>query len=152
MKNFEVYKDYISKHGTNTMAIKNGEATNCVGIQCSECLFKTVNECKKRKGQWLYEEYQKPKVKIPLATKFVLESLDDKWNWIVRDKDNNVICFENKPAKGKIIWVNNVMGGRLISNLTYILKNDMFNFLSWEDKEPTNIKELLENCEVINDE
>ena len=27
-----------------------------------------------------------------------------------------------------------------------------FDFIKWEDEEPTNIKELLENCEVIDDE
>ena len=31
-------------------------------------------------------------------------------------------------------------------------KKEIFDFLSWKDEEPTNIKELLENCEVIEDE
>lgn len=31
-------------------------------------------------------------------------------------------------------------------------EKELFNFLSWEDEEPTNIKELLENCEVVDNE
>lgn len=149
MKNFEAYKDYISKYGTNTMAIKNGEATNCVGIQCSECLFKPANECKKRRGQWLYEEYKKPKVKISKATKVILESFDKRWKWITRDADKVVYLYEDEPYKVPTIWERE--SGDL-ENITNIFGINSFDFLSWENEEPTNIKELLENCEVVDDE
>lgn len=152
MKNFEAYKDYISKRGTNVMAIKNGEAIDCVGTPCEECLFESPNECNKRKGKWLYEEYKKPKIKIPLATKVILESLDEKWKWIAKDEDKVVHCYENKPKKSSSFpqWRVDGLGG--IISFRNCLKKEVFDFLSWEDEEPINIKELLENCEVVEDE
>lgn len=148
MKNFEAYKDYISKYGTNPMAIKNGKAIKCTEIQCDKCIFKPVIECTEKKGQWLYEEYQKPKIKIPLATKAVLENLDERWEWIAKDKDG-LFIFSTKPTKGKSIWKITGFGNVKFKEISNIFKCNLFDFLSWEDEEPTNIKELLENCEVI---
>ena len=57
-----------------------------------------------------------------------------------------------KPKKDKETkqWCNGNRG------TTYrfedVFKKELFDFLSWEDEKPTNIKELLENCEVIEDE
>lgn len=151
MKNFEAYKDYISIRGTDAMAIKNGEAIDCKGTPCEECLFKLANECVKRKGQWLYEEYKKPKIKIPLATKIILENLKDNWKWIAKDQQEHVKCFNEKPQKysWQMAWESDNKEHRY---LTGIFDNNLFDFLSWDDEEPTNIKELLENCEVIDDE
>lgn len=152
MKNFEAYEDEIRLYGCNFARRVDNTLTQCAQLGCEKCKFgynfSKGLHCGYMKAEWLYEEYKKSKVKITLTTKAILESLNDNWNWIVRDKNNDVICFENKPVKGKMIWVNNVMGGK-IHNLTYILKSNPFEFLSWEDEEPTNIKELLENCEVI---
>lgn len=44
------------------------------------------------------------------------------------------------------------MVGVILLALEMFSKKEIFDFLSWEDEEPTNIKELLENCEVIDDE
>lgn len=77
-----------------------------------------------------------PKAKIPLATKYFLESLNDKYKWIAKDEKGTVWCYKFKPEK--YTQDNN--------------KKELFDFLSWEDEKPTNIKELLENCEVIEDE
>lgn len=33
-----------------------------------------------------------------------------------------------------------------------MLSKEIFDFLSWEDEEPTLIQNILENCEVIEDE
>ena len=34
----------------------------------------------------------------------------------------------------------------------FTLFNNLFPFIKWEDKEPTLIKEVLNNCEVIEDD
>ena len=58
-----------------------------------------------------------------------------------------------KPKKDKEAkqWCNGNRGTtyRFEGN---VFKKELFDFLSWEDEKPTNIKELLENCEVIEDE
>lgn len=45
-----------------------------------------------------------------------------------------------------------VYGKGDIAGFSDVFKKELFDFLSWEDEKPTNIKELLENCEVIEDE
>ena len=155
MKNFEKYEKEIKKIGICNIAYTNGELKLCRDANCTDCIFNRGEggDCNTFDiTRWLYEEYQKPKIKIPLATKVILESLNDRWEWIAKDKDNCVVSFENKPTKGIKIWNDKKMMGRTLSRLNYTFKNDLFDFLSWEDEEPTNIRELLENCEVINDE
>lgn len=154
MKNFEAYETDIRIIGLKKLAMsKNtGRLNSCNSLDCRECAFLNKKNCDKSRVNWLYEEYQKPKIKIPLATKVILESLNDRWEWIAKDKDNCVVSFENKPTKGINIWNDKKMMGRTLSRLNYTFKNDLFDFLSWKDEEPTNIRELLENCEVINDE
>lgn len=149
MKNFEAYESKIKKLKCDIAMNQNSELVSCNDFCCRNCKFGVSDKpCPQNIISWLYEEYKNPKIKIHLATKVILENIDEKWKWIVKDINNDVIFFENKPMKGKRIWTNNVMGGGR-SNLTYIFKNKLFDFLSWEDEEPTNIKELLENCEVI---
>lgn len=99
MKNWEAYEYYIREHGTRVMAIKKGKALDCTEIKCTECRFFPIGECNKKRSNWLYEEYKKPKIKIPLATKVILESLDKKWKWIAKDEDDSIWCYESKPEK-----------------------------------------------------
>lgn len=154
MKNFEVYEDKIKEYDYD-FAAKNGEVIKCYGT-CKSCDFGINNSgnCKYNQIKWLYEEYKKPKIKISLATKYFLESLNEKYKWIAKDKNNSAWCYENKPEKctqdENKRWT--VYGRGNITGFRDVLKKELFDFLSWEDEEPTNIKELLENCEVIEDD
>ena len=84
MKNFEAYEEKIKELNYN-FAIKNDECVRCINI-CERCEFisNPFGSCPQNKTKWLYKEYiePKPKVKIPLATKYFLESLNDKYEWI----------------------------------------------------------------------
>ena len=151
MKNFEAYEDEIRNVGFYFGVTKNNEIADCGAIDCNECIF--YLSCKpSTKIKWLYEEYQKPKVKIPFATKVILESLNEKYKWIAKDRDNYVWVYNVKPTKDSIIekWFNGSEG--VMRDFGDVFKDELFDFLSWEDEEPTNIKKLLENCEVIDDE
>lgn len=153
MKNFEAYKDKI-KECDYDFAVKNGEVIKCYGT-CKNCDFRNNNSgnCKYNKIKWLYEEYKKSKIKIPLVTKYFLESLDNKYKWIAKDENGQVWVYEMKPKKDKETkqWYNGNRG-TVYRFEEDIFKKELFDFLSWEDEKPTNIKELLENCEVIEDE
>lgn len=95
-----------------------------------------------------------PKVKIPLATKYFLESLNDKYEWIAKDEDGAVWCYKFKPEKytqdKNKRWT--VYGRGNIAGFRDAFKKEIFDFLSWEDEEPTLIQNILDNCEVIDDE
>lgn len=44
------------------------------------------------------------------------------------------------------------MVGVILLALEMFSKKEIFDFLSWEDEEPTLIQNILDNCEVIEDE
>lgn len=153
MLNFEKYKETIKGISINSFAMKDGKVKVCEKISCRECDFHDKNcSCGFKKTYWLYEEYKKPKIKILKVTKVILENLNDKYKWIAKDKNDNVWSYEVKPTKDSVVgkWFNGSIGtmGAFID----CFKKEIFDFLSWEDEEPVNIKELLENCEVIEDE
>lgn len=157
MKNFEAYEDKIKELKGNIALNKSNELVSCIGFRCSDCKFSGRGNgkyCLQNMFEWLYKEHQKPKIKIPLATKYFLESLNDKYEWIAKDEDGAVWCYKFKPEKytqdKNKRWTTYGRGN--IAGFRDVFKKELFDFLFWEDEEPTNIKELLETCEVIEDE
>lgn len=157
MKNFEAYEDKIKELKGEIALNKSNELVSCIGFYCRDCKFSNSGNseyCPKNMFEWLYEEYKKPKVKISLATKYFLESLNNKYKWIAKDEKGTVWCYKFKPEKytqdNNKRWT--VYGKGDIAGFSDVFKKELFDFLSWEDEKPTNIKELLENCEVIDDE
>lgn len=152
MKNFEAYEDKIKGMEGKIALNKSNELVSCIGFRCSDCKFSGRGNgkyCLQNMFEWLYKEYKKPKPKIPLVTKYFLESLNNKYKWIAKDENGQVWAYDMKPKKDKKVkqWFNGAKG------TTYrfedIFKKELFDFLSWEDEKPTNIKELLENCEIV---
>lgn len=101
----------------------------CVGRGCREC-----------KLEWLKQEH-KEKIKLFEAERVILENIDKKYSWIVRDEDGNLRIFEGKPTKSAEYWCA-WEGERNLE-----LFNHLFQFIEWEDKEPYNIEELLKLSE-----
>ena len=154
MKNFEAYEDKIKELEGNIALNKSNELVSCNALRCYDCKFSSRSRgeyCSAVMLEWLYEEYKKPKIKVPLATKYFLESLDDKYEWIAKDRNGSVWFYEFKPEKytkdKNKRWT--VYGRGNIAGARNVFKKELFDFLSWEDEEPTNIKEFLENCEIV---
>lgn len=155
MKNFEAYEDKIKGMKGKIALNKSNELVSCIGFRCSDCKFSGRGNgkyCLQNMFEWLYKEHQKPKIKIPLATKVILENLNEKYKWIAKDVNGKVWAYENRPKKEIDInkWANVDSG--YMCGFAKVFKEGVFDFLSWGDEEPTNIKELLENCEGIEDE
>ena len=74
-----------------------------------------------------------------------LKSLDDKWKWIARDRDEILWIYEDRPEKfkGTQTWDD-------LKDSCVYLENDLFQFIQWEDSEPYNIQELID--EYLDDE
>ena len=89
--------------------------------------------------------YKEP-VRITRSVKNLLENLKPVYKWIVKDSDNLVFVFTDKPKKNSFEWINPT---GYFANVSKLFYSEFFDFISWEDEEPTNIKELLANCEVI---
>ena len=81
----------------------------------------------------------------------VLKGLDDKWEWIARDKDRSLYAFTEKPVRKydpSPYWDTET--GRPYSVVELIDVLHLFQFIQWGDKEPHNIAELIEEYEFEN--
>lgn len=118
----------------------------CLGV-CDNCIFCNIGEhCSNVKVKWLLSEYKEP-VKL---TRFEYEILKyvqkEGFNFIIRNNYGDLSIHKTKPIKpdGSIDWC--------ITGESYVLCafNDLFKLVKFEDKEPTSIQEVLENCAVEN--
>jgi len=128
----EILSCWLHRITTNSSVNKH----NCSGLVCSECLRLSLMD--------LLEEHKEP-VKL---TKFEYEYLNFakavEYNFIARDEDGGLFLYSIEPWKGEITWRYRDSGIRIFTK--------MFNFVRWQDEEPYNIDEILNNCEVIEDE
>lgn len=118
----------------------------CVDLKCSECLF-GEGLCYFERMKWLLSEYKEP-VKLTRFEYDILKYLSDntKYMYIVRDGNGNIFLYDEEPQKSESApwWT-----GRGMCHTSMF--NKLFQFVQWEDSTPTLIKDVLENCEVVND-
>lgn len=149
MINAEKYRDEIlavtNKH--EYFALKTDNPTviiRCNNLeQCRGCLFDN-GTCSSEKMKWLLSEYKEP-VKLTRFEQDVLKHLIEKtqYRFIVREKSDSIYIYKRKPKKGIGAWDSST--GML--NLNVFI--NLFPFIKWEDEEPTSIKDVLDNCEVV---
>lgn len=118
----------------------------CVDLKCSECLF-GEGLCYFERMKWLLSEYKEP-IKLTRLEYDILKYLSDntKHMYIVRDGNGNIFLYDVEPEKSKSApwWT-----GCDMCHMNMF--NKLFQFVQWEDSTPTPIKEVLENCEVVED-
>lgn len=152
MLNAERFKEEINKHN-NEFGLTDSIA-DCKTLGCRNCRFSRLNNsddeiilCSTRKVKWLLSEYKEP-IKLSKLEYDILKYLSDntKHMYIVRNKDGKLCIFDFEPVKNK---VNDWWSGRYMYGM--LMFNKLFQFVQWEDSTPTLIKDVLENCEVVND-
>lgn len=117
----------------------------CLGV-CDDCFFHEAGDhCSNIKVKWLLSEYKEP-IKLTRFEYDILKYLSDntKYMYIVRNKDGKLCIFDFEPVKNK---ANDWWSGRYIYSM--VMFNKLFQFVQWEDSTPTLIKDVLENCEVV---
>lgn len=152
MLNAERFKEEINKHNNEFGLADN--IVDCGTLGCRNCRFSRLNNsdgviimCSTRKVKWLLSEYKEP-IKLTRLEYDILKYLSDntKHMYIVRNKDGKLCIFDFEPVKNK---VNDWWSGRYMYGM--VMFNKLFQFVRWEDSTPTPIKEVLENCEVVED-
>lgn len=151
MLNAEKYRKEILNNYSGFSVI-DSHIDDCESILCESCLFSNSKNddgyltCINRKVKWLLSEYKEP-VKLTRFEHDVLKHLLEKtqYRFIVREKSDNIYIYKRKPKKGIGAWDSST--GML--NLNVFI--NLFPFIKWEDEEPTSIKDVLNNCEVVND-
>ena len=90
-------------------------------------------------------EVEKPQFLLTRLEYELLKYWNNKlYKYIARDRDGMLYIYKDKPLK------NGDELGSLYTHFRVTRRfDDLFNFISWEDKEPMSIEELLNNCEVI---
>ena len=74
-----------------------------------------------------------------------LKNIDDKWKWIARDDSKSLFIFVEKPYKknGMKYWDVSNYTAELVGSI----ESDLLQFIQWEDNEPYNIDELIQEYE-----
>lgn len=155
MLNAEKFKEDILKNSNviSGFSISKDKHTikKCLGV-CGDCLFHEKGDhCSNIKIKWLMSEYKEP-VKLSTLEHELLRHLYKKdYRYIAREKSERMFAYKGRPFKvfGHS-W--NIAHGEKLGFLNLYDFSYLFQFVNWEDEQPTSIKEVLNNCEVIDDE
>ena len=157
MLNAEKYKDRILEVASNNKVFgldtKTNKIDNCSSMNCRDCLFYTfgtISEHDVNRIKWLISEYKEPikvsKLEYDILT-YILKNTECRY--ITRNKSRSLCVHSYKPVKDTQYGQWTAVCDKVKSCEVF---NNLFPFIKWEDKEPTLIKEVLNNCEVVEDE
>lgn len=150
MLNAEKFKDKIMYSCDGEFGFTDG-IVKCAYDKCDNCIFSNRNNqnkhesCSSRRVRWLLSEYKEP-IKLSKLEYDILKYLSDNTRhmYIARNENGALYVFDVEPVKNNF---NNLWTGRGASWLGVF--NKLFQFVQWEDSEPTAIEDVLGNCEVI---
>lgn len=151
MLNAERFKEEINKHNNEFGLADN--IVDCGTLGCRNCRFSRLNNsdgviimCSTRKVKWLLSEYKEPIKLSRLEYEILKLAINKSCEYIARDRDGQLFVFMEKPHKGESFWKTD--------GYYYLLEmfSVLFQFVKWEDSTPTSIKEVLDNCEVVDDD
>lgn len=157
MKNFEKWEKEIKEivNSNKPIAVVNNKPCVC-DPQCSQCRFNKNNGdmrgCIVKGFEWLYEEYKESKeyIKLTRLDYELLKFIQKQGaKYICRDEGGLLNLFENEPyiinegsswyAKGQCEYFDN-------------FTNQLFQFVKWESQKYYVIEDVLNNCEVVDDD
>lgn len=139
LNNINELRDWAIRKSTGTFGI-------CYNIGCKNCMFNDNEGCTYARIKWMLSECEEP-IKLSRLEYDILKYLSDNtaYLYIVRESTSNLFIYRFEPTKGTHGW-----NGRGYTPLTAF--NKLFLFIKWEDEESTPIKDVLKNCEVIENE
>jgi len=119
-------------------------------FSCKECRSgnETASKCLiKGCGNEIVETYleiAEKELSKPILTedeKVILKNLSKGFEWIVRGQAGLLYLYtgSDKPVKGEFYWLG--------YHHDFYMYNHLFQFITWEDEEPYNIEELLNEAD-----
>lgn len=161
MINAEKFKDELLEILSENRYIEvdksNRKIRKCTGNNCPKCMFgitalgKGRDSCSIAAMLWLLSEY-KESIKLSKLEYELLRHLYKKdYRYIVREKSERMFAYKGRPFKvfGHS-W--NKEHGEKLGFLNLYDFSYLFQFVNWEDEKPTSIKDVLDNCEVVDDD
>lgn len=119
----------------------------CEATYCNDCMLsEQEGYCSLKRTKWLLSEYKEP-IKLSRLEYEILKHLayNTAYIYLARDCNNKLFIYGVEPIKEIDRWI-----GHACNSLTVFDK--FFQFIKWEDSTPTLIEEVLNNCEVVDDE
>lgn len=156
MINAEKFKDELLEILSENRYIEvdksNRKIRKCTGNNCPKCMFgitalgKGRDSCSIAAMLWLLSEYKEP-IKLSRLEYDILKYISDntKYLYITRDDCNGLFLYGIEPTKGDGCWY-----GKYYAGMAAFSK--LFQFVQWSDEKPTSIKDVLDNCEVVDDD
>lgn len=155
MTNGEKYRDkllkFIEERDAGSFTFSKGEEGKfwqCGGRRCSECgMSKERSNCTVARLKWLLSEYKEPVKLSGLEYRILKYCLSKNYNHISRRGIGNMlIVSEYKLKKNRYNFIESDGDWTSIC-----LLDDLFQFVKLGD-DSTSIKDVLNNCEVVDDE
>lgn len=117
------------------ISIKTRDDDYCENHNCGECdFYKNKEEILK-----ILLSQHKEKPKLTDDEKAILRNIEPKFKFIARDEDGELYVYREKTIKKGDIWTDHC------GNANFRAFNHLFQFVKWEDEEPWNISDLLED-------
>lgn len=137
MKKVTELEHFAKKNGTGNLCFVAYKIENnnldCCGLPCTECkFFNNGDEVLKTLLRQRVE-----KTKLTEDEKVILRNIDKEFKWIARDNDGSLFAHKDKPLK------TDDYGWDSIDCMSLGLFNHLFNFVKFDDKEPSLIAYLL---------
>lgn len=153
MMDERTYKKEIVRMWDSIRDDKYKGSCDCDGVQCcEECALYDIKCGSSTNAFKMIEAVEKwSKEHHPLKlTRFEFEML--KWlekegyKFITRSSWGNLVAHDSTPEKAFSGWITK-------NEYKYLFAfNELFQFVKWEDKEPTSIQDVLESCEVVDND
>ena len=122
----------------NDLTLKQDAGFDIVKVQRPDEAYQLIN-----KG-WINAPVIWERKEVPLLSEaeyHILKNAKQEWKWIARDMDDNLFLYGNKPGKSYGYWIAER------GDIDLTVYNHLFPFVKWEDDEPLEIAELLEQYE-----
>lgn len=154
MLNAEKYREEILENSNVvsdfSMSKDKHTIKKCLGV-CKDCFFYEAGDhCSNIKVKWLLSKYKEPievsKLEYDILT-YILKNTECRY--ITRNKSRFLCVHSYKPVKDTQYGHWTAVCDKVKSCEVF---NNLFPFIKWEDSTPTLIKDVLENCEVVEDD
>lgn len=123
-------------------------ARSCDDLKCEDCIFNEGDDCSCNfpRMKWLLSEYREL-IKLSKLEYDILKWIKEntQFEYIVRNEIGHLFASSEKPTKQQYVWTYRERNHELS------IFDKLFKFVKCEDAEPTPIKDVLKNCEVVED-
>lgn len=141
MTNFEMYREdilRINADGNVAVSKAGNKPVPCKELLCNVCKFNTKKSGCTQPNEiinWLYEEYQKPALRLTKAERGFCEIVQG--GYIARSESGYIEFYFSRPVKFGSMWLT------YDNNRSLPLDKNSFSFIQWDDDKPWSVEDLL---------